>query len=387
MLDTHAEAIRRLADRWLGLVSADPAVRDAQGDFACSPTGLWLALGAVAAGARGATADELRELLGVAGEAAAPAVTKAARELAGTDALAVATAAWARVPTYRAYRKGLPDVFFGNLEETDDANAAIDAWVRKATGGLIEKLPVEPESSTLLVLVNALALKARWEEPFALHATRERPFTDAAGATHQVPTMYRGVPVADVWRATHSGSMTESTVVELRCRAESRKAAPARVRFVLGPPGASAVEVLPAAWADVARRRAVQAESAWMTLPRLSLRTKLSVLGHLGALGVSRAQTNEADFSGMSPEPLAISQVVQESLIRVAEKGVEAAAVTVVTMFAGGAAWRPAVEEQVVFDRPFGIVVLDGTGEIPVFVAWQASRPAGDPIVREEWEG
>ncbi|NEA12083.1 serine protease, partial [Streptomyces sp. SID10692] len=152
-----------------------------------------------------------------------------------TGALGVATRVWSRVPVHRAYQEALPDVPFGPMDP-----AAVDAWVREATGGLIERLPLEITDDTLLALVNVLALKARWESPFEGWLTQDRPFTDASGTAVPVPTMVKAVPLADAW--TVGGAY----VVELRCVAEAGGAPGARVRFVLGEPGAGADRVLPA---------------------------------------------------------------------------------------------------------------------------------------------
>ncbi|MFE7772573.1 serpin family protein [Streptomyces sp. NPDC057445] len=355
--------MRELGERWFRLLGDGE-----DEDFVCSPAGLWLALGAVAAGARGGTAAELRALLGVSGEEAAGAVTGAARAIAGTDAVAVATRVWSRVPVYRAYREALPDVGFGQLDPDE-----IDAWVKEATGGQIEKLPVTIQDDTLLALVNALALKARWGTPFASHLTRLAPFTDAAGTVHQVPTMHRQLSRSEAW------TVGTATVVELCCAAEPGSGAPARVRFVLGAPGAGPAEVLPAAWAPLHACGPLDADVVSLALPRLELRTTVDVTPQLPAFGVLRATSPDADFSGLSPEPLAISKVVQETVIKVAELGVEAAAVTVVLARPGGAP-RPQRTVRLAFDRPFGVVVLDGSGEVPLFAAWQANAPAGEPI-------
>lgn len=373
-----AAAIRGLADRWLPLI-ASPGVRPGAGlgrvqgrgdgagagDFVCSPAGLWLALAAVAVGAREETAVELRELLGVAGEEAAGVVTAAARALGGTDAVAVATRVWSRVPVYRAYREALPDVGFGPMDPE-----GIDAWVREATDGLIERLPVVITPDVLLVLVNALALKARWEIPFEGAGTRDQDFTDALGVRHRVPTMHRPVPLNCAW------TVGGASVVELKCRSDGGSA-PARVRFVLGEPGAGAAEVLPLAWAPEGRWTGIDAEQINMALPRMSLRTRVDATRQLAELGVRWAMSEGADFSGMSPEELAISQVVQEAVVRVAEEGVEAAAVTAVPAAPGGAPYVPRRIEWIAFNRPFGVVVLDGAGEVPLFVGWQAGVPGG----------
>lgn len=363
--DTHGDAtargraVQHLADRWIREAMRPPG----GGSFVCSPAGLWLALAAVAAGARGGTARELRALLGTADREAAPAVTAAARELALTGALGVATRVWSRVPVERAYRRALPDIRFDAMDA-----AAADAWVRDATGGLIERLPLEITDATLLALVNVLALKARWEKPFDAGRTRELPFTDASGTTRPVATMAGEVPPADVW------TVDGAYVAERRCA--TGPGGGARVRFVLGEPGAGSARVLPAGWAPRAAGAAPAADRVTIALPRLTLRTRVDVTRQLPALGIRLATSGAADFSGLSPEPLALSDVVQEAVLKVAEDGVEAAAVTVVAMRAGSAAPRPQQVLDLRFDRPFGIVVLPADGEVPLFTAWQAETPA-----------
>lgn len=370
-LTTYAGAMRALAERWLR-VRGEGEQHAVDGDFVCSPAGLWLALGAVTAGARGETAGELEALLGLggadaAGDGVAGAVTDSARALAATAQLGVATRVWSRTPVHRAYREALPDIGFGHLDP-----AGIDAWVREATGGLIERLPVEIDRNTLIALVNVLALKARWATPFEGRATSDRPFTDAAGEVSRVPTMHQHLGARSGW------TVDGTRVVELRC--EGGGSAP-RVRFVLGEEGARAADVLAAGWAPEERRAPIDTETIALALPRLELRTTTEITPQLGAFGVRHATTDRADFSALSPEPLRIERVVQEAVVKVAELGVEAAAVTVIAMRAAGMA-RPPRVVPIAFDRPFGVVVLDGTGEVPLFTAWQASAPRG-PVAGE----
>ncbi|MFH9293541.1 serpin family protein [Streptomyces sp. NPDC017520] len=369
---TTTRAVQRLAERWIrdGMAAGKGPGGTGAGTgagFVCSPAGLWLALAAVAAGARGATAAELRALLGTADREAAPAVTELARALARTGALGVATRVWGRVPVLPAFQEALPDVRFDPVDV-----AAVDAWVREATGGLIERLPLEITDETLLALVNVLALKARWEKPFEARRTQDLPFTDAAGTVGRVPTMAKDVPPTDAWTA--GGAY----VVELRCATEPGGGPGARVRLVLGEPGAGAGRVLPVGCAPRAAGVPLDTDRVTIGLPRLTLRTRVPVTGQLASLGVRLALTDAADFSGLSHEPLAISDVVQEAVLKIAEDGVEAAAVTVVAMRAAGAAPRPQRVHHIAFDRPFGIVVLAGTEDTPLFTAWQAQAPA-DP--------
>lgn len=363
---TTTGALQRLAARWIrdGMAAGEGPDGTGRGaDFVCSPAGLWLALAAVAAGARGATAAELRALLGTADREAAPAVTEVARTLAGTGALGVATRVWSRVPVLPAYQEALPDIRFDPMDP-----AAVDAWVREATGGLIERLPSAITDATLLALVNVLALKARWEDPFEGVRTRNLLFTDAAGAVGPVPTMIKDVPSADV--RTVDGTY----VVELRCAREPGGLPGARVRLVLGEPGAGAGRVLPVGWAPRGVGALLDADRVTIGLPRLGLRTRVPVTDHLPALGVRLATSDAADFSGLSPERLAVSAVVQEAVLKIVEEGVEAAAVTVVPM-RPGAAPRQERARHIAFNRPFGVVVLAGSEDTPLFTAWQAEAP------------
>ena len=351
-------AVQRLAEQWIRQLE-----RPGGGGFVCSPAGLWLALTAVAAGARTETAEELRTLLGAAGQEAAAVVTEAARDWRRTEALNVATRVWNSVPLHAAYEQSLPDVAFGPVDV-----AEIDAWVREQTDGLIERLPLDLGGDVALALVNVLALQALWDAPFDMTRTRDVPFTDAASTSLPVPTMHAPVAHRDVWTA--SGAY----VVELRCRSERYGTAPARVRFVLGAPGDGAAQVLPLAWGRTASRSAIDADAVTVSLPRLTLRTQVRITEQLPALGVRLAtDPAAADFSGLSPVRLHVSEAVQEAVVKIAEKGVEAAAVTVVA--ARAAAPRPRVVRHIAFDRPFGIVVLDGSSDVPLFTGWQADMP------------
>ncbi|MFF5972312.1 serpin family protein [Streptomyces sp. NPDC012769] len=356
---TAGEHIRALAGRWLPLLGDD--------DFVCSPAGLWLALAAVASGAGGETAEELREALGVAGPEAAGAVTATAA-MSRSGGLALATGAWSRVPLRPEFQGRLPDVGFGTLGGR--AQGEIDAWVRKATGDRIERLPLTLNGGEDLVLAGALALKAAWQKRFPAQLTRDEPFTDGYGDTTAVPTMHQLIPARWAWRTGGA------TVVELPCEGGA-----VRVRFVLGEEGGGPAEVLPLAWAGPAARTPLRAEAVDLALPRFSLRTRTDVYERLPALGMGLAVRPDADFSGMSPVPLYVSAAVQEALVEIAEEGVEAAAVTAVAMTRGAAPPRHPRIERIAFDRPFGFVVLDGTGGLPLFAGWRTrtDQPADQP--------
>ncbi|MFX4295052.1 serpin family protein [Streptomyces bohaiensis] len=363
------EAVTALAERWLPVVADSPGTTAAGGDFTVSPAGLWLATGMLAAGAAGATAAELRAVVGTAGEQAAPLLTEVRGALRATDAVVSAAGFWARAPLYRAFREEVPEVEFGPV----DAGLAerLDAWMARATDGMIPRSPVRPQPGTAVLLADVLALTARWQDPFPPSATADAPFTDAAGGRTPVPVMWRTAPVADAWHVAERSA----TVVRLRC-AGGPTAPGAEVRCVLGAPGAAAAEVLPAGWAPATARSGLDADLVRVGLPRLELTTTAELLPQLAALGARLLAGQGAEFPRLSPEPLFVDRAVQQCVLSLAESGVRAAAATVMSMRFGSAPpARPPRVETVLFDRPFGVVVLDGSGRLPMFTAWQATAP------------
>ncbi|NUU25859.1 MAG: hypothetical protein HOV68_30790, partial [Streptomycetaceae bacterium] len=214
------------------------------------------------------------------------------------------------------------------------------------------------------------ALKARWAEPFDRWATMDRAFRPARGDARGVPMMFRTVPVADVWTiGAHGGPVH---VVELPCAGDDG----ALIRFALGPVGAPPAPIMSAAWAPRSAGNPVAYDKVELRLPRFVLRTSLAVHTHLPALGVSLALDDDAaEFGALSADHLFIDRVDQEALIRVDEEGVEAAAVTELRMQPTSYT-PPGPTLQLTFDRPFACAVMDASGTVPLFSAYQATVPS-----------
>jgi serpin B len=106
-------------------------------------------------------------------------------------------------------------------------------------------------------------------------------------------------------------------------------------------------------------------------LPKINLSTKADLKSLLGGLGMSIAFTPGADFSGLSAEACCIGLVEHAATLQVGEKGTVASAATAVGMSPTDAEAPP----QVLFDRPYLLLVTDTrTGE-PLFLA-RVANPA-----------
>ncbi|HEU4671583.1 MAG TPA: serpin family protein [Candidatus Limnocylindrales bacterium] len=380
-----------LSDKDLGLARRGVVI---------SPTSIALALAMARAGARGATAREMDEVLATSGWGALGTELGALEELlAGesaswTDyeggshvlALRIANAAFAQdgFDIRQAYLDGIARAFGAGLGlvdyigATEVARAAINDWVSRQTATRIPQLlgPTDLTTATRLVLVNAIYLKANWLQEFDPDGTTPRRFTRADGSTVRVPTMSRlgdqDVPLArgDGWRATdlyYLGGQDGSTplamtiIVPDRLRAFERDLTPTRLRTVMGALQAERQRL--AKVTDGGQDSCGEyAYAVRLSLPRFGIDTRATLQDLLASLGMRRATDPfGADFSGITTEaPLYIAKVIHQANIDVDEKGTEAAAATAVGMDVGGCT-RPAPKRVVPLrvDRPFLFLVRD----------------------------
>ena len=100
-----------------------------------------------------------------------------------------------------------------------------------------------------------------------------------------------------------------------------------------------------------------------LSLPKFKLETSIVLNDALMEMGVSRAFSSRADFSGISADrSLALDLVKQKCYIEVSEKGTEAAAVTSIQIRT--TAFNPHKKPVAVMtvDRPFLFFIADNEG-------------------------
>ena len=114
--------------------------------------------------------------------------------------------------------------------------------------------------------------------------------------------------------------------------------------------------------------------TAAIALPKVSLGSNQDMDGLLTRLGMGIAFGGLADFSGLSPHACCISLVEQAATLQVEEKGTVGSAATAVGLMPSDA--ETPVSPQIVFDRPYLMLVTDTeTGE-PLFLA-RVADPGG----------
>jgi serpin B len=367
-VDPATAAVAADALERFGLALYERLAKGGNGAIVVSPASIALALAMARTGARGETAAQMDAVLGGLGSdataAALNALDQALASRSGTFkahddkpyelTLGIANAPFAQRDTKweQAFLDALASRYGAGVRLVDfkaDAEGArkqINAWVDEQTRDRIPELlaPGLLDALVRLVLVNAIYLKAPWETPFAVEATRDGAFHRLDGMSVTVPMMSLSeeLPYArgDGWQVVElpyvGGSLALDVIV------------PDDLRAFEG----AAATLVPAATAALSDRHVD------LELPRFKAETKVDLAELLPIMGMPLAFDPErAEFSGMTTaEQLYISNVVHQANITVDEKGTEAAAATAVVMRTTA---MPAEPVRLVVDRPFLFALRD----------------------------
>ena len=316
------------------------------GNVMLSPVSLTMALGMAAEGAEGETLAAILRALGAEDASALSSVVP--EEIKSANAAFVAQG----LELKEAYVDRLNEAYGAEWFELDaEVVEKVNAWVAEHTDGLIDRLLSDaPDPQTGLILINAIAMDAKWEKPFEAYNTIEDSFHAPEGDV-TVEMMYQQdffdyverdglqiirLPYADgalsMWIALPGEGVSIGLDGLLDALAEQ------------------GMDYL----TDGAEEREVD-----LFLPKLDLTTENSLSDALKALGVEAPFGSDADFSGISEVPLRIDEILQKVRVQLDEEGTKAAAATA-AMVACMAMLPEEEPVEVRVDRPFAFVIADG---------------------------
>lgn len=206
--------------------------------------------------------------------------------------------------------------------DPDRARRRINRWVEDKTNKKIEDLILERllDSTTRLVLVNAVYFKADWAAPFPKVATKPDDFALAGGAKIRVLMMNQTIVANYMANA-------DFQLAELPYKDNE-------VSMVLILPkkndGLPQVENKLSVSSLKEALALVDAANLQVAMPRFKMTETFSLGGELAKMGMQEAfHSGRADFSGMNnDEKLFISAVAHKAFVDVNETGTEAAAAT-----------------------------------------------------------
>jgi serpin B len=238
-----------------------------------------------------------------------------------------------------------------DFAQAEAASREINQWVTQQTNGKIQNLitPAALDVRTRLVLTNAVHFKGDWVTPFDKRNTRDEDFTLAVQKKIKLPLMqrkgtmgYAEQPTFQVLEMPYAGREL-SMVVLLPKKADGL---PELEKSLTAEKLASLLSGLPA-------------REVLVYLPRFKMEASFGLKPALEAMGMKRAFSPKADFSGISSQgDLYVSAVIHKAYVDVNEEGTEAAAATGVVMRTRAARLHPPVP---VFraDHPFLFLIRD----------------------------
>jgi len=253
------------------------------------------------------------------------------------------------------YRTGFNSVDFKNAPEAVGIN--INTWVEEKTEGKIKDLirPGALDSSTRLVLTNAIYFKGNWANKFDEFDTKVMPFRLNPEQSVNVPMMNQ----------THDFGYMENDSMQML---ELPYIGDDLSMIVLLPGEVDGLAQLESSldvdnldsWMSRLRETEV-----FLVLPKFKMTFELDLRDALASMGMADAfDEKAADFSGMAKmndgERIYISAVIHKTFVDVNERGTEAAAVTAVRALSAPPVFRA--------DHPFLFLIRhNASGSILFF--------------------
>ena len=330
------------------------------GNLFFSPSSISTCLSMAQAGARGTTASQMAQVLGLSKGQTSNAQPFQIVHGNGPIELNEANGLWIQagysfLPKYL----GLLSRDFGAAVRQADfvhdpaASAGmINHWVADQTKGRIQEVvsPSSFDEYTRMVLANAIYFKGAWAAKFESGATRVQPFTLADGTKVQVPLMthidhlkYIGNEGFQAVEIPYNGG-TISMVVFLPRKTDGLE----QLEAWLTP-------AFLASWLE-----RLQPKDVELYLPGFKLESSFVLNKHLQQMGMSNAfSLPGADFSGIDgTTKLCISSVFHKAWVEVNEQGTEAAAATALIAATSSAASEPRPRPPVFrADHPFLFII------------------------------
>jgi serpin B len=248
----------------------------------------------------------------------------------------------------RQYGGALRNVDF--VTAAEQARQTINAWVARQTNDKIKDLigPGVLDALTRLVLTNAIYFKGNWASQFEKDQTQDEPFMLLDGKKAQVPMMnqqtrfgYNEADSLQVLEMPYKGQELSMVIL-----------LPKSMDGIKGLEQELTAENL-TKWLGGIRRRQVI-----VAVPKFRMTSKFSLAQVLQSMGITDAFTGKADFTGMATRrELFLSAVIHQAYVDVNEEGTEAAAATgaVVGVTSVGPGETPVFRA----DHPFLLLIRD----------------------------
>ena len=343
--------------------------RNEEKDWFVSPVSLQFLLSVILNGAQEGTAEEIARTLGFevsqldALNTYSRAILDRLPHLDPATKLTIGNAVFVNkiYPIEKKYKNLVEKYYDAEIQNLDFNNekaalGTINGWCNKKTNGLIPGVLDSVDPDMFAYLLNALYFKGSWTWPFNEKWTEERPFYLESGQEKKVQMMEK----------ERKYSYNEDDLCQRICLPYGNHAFSMYV--LLPKKGHTVTEVLAAlnkdSWKEM-RRRMYSDTKINLWLPRFETKYHIKLNDILKEMGMAGSFVRGANFRAMSRNAEFLDFVMQDAVIRVDEKGSEAAAVTTAGMVGATATPEPPRVIDFHCDHPFLYLITEAsTGAI-----------------------
>lgn len=286
--------------------------------------------------------------------------------------LSLANAVYVR-DTYAEYVK---DEYIENVKEKYNSEIKYDSfknaeninkWIEEKTLGIIKNMLSDEivKNNASMMLINSLAIDMEWQRNFEAKDTHGEEFNLANGSKINATTMNKTVSDdsasyyidEDITAVSMNLKKYEDTQLEFIAIMPKDKLSDYINKFSKNDIDNITKKLTSASTTQGGIR---------ISIPRFSFDYNLKLKDDLINLGITEAFKNSADFTGMTNDKagLHVSDALHKANIEFTEKGIKAAASTVIVMMEN-AVGNVETPKQIKFDKPFLYIIRDKqNGEI-----------------------
>lgn len=277
------------------------------------------------------------------------------------------------------YSDSVKKEYMNNVLEKYDAEIKFDAfkdaknvnaWIEDKTMGQIKNMLKDglvQNPNMEMLLINALAIDMEWESPFKDSSTYGGKFTLENGTEIEATTMYKLASTDSI--SYYKDDEVISVTMDLKEYEDTQ------LEFMAIMPNENISNYIENFSADELDKITKKSKStadlkdgAKIWIPKFSFQYDLSLKDDLMKLGILEAFDDvNADFTNMTnnQKGLYVSDALHKANIDFSEKGVKAAAVTVMVMVDKAMVMEEKHPEELRFDKPFLYLIKDKeNGEI-----------------------
>ena len=245
-------------------------------------------------------------------------------------------------------------------DEFKDASK-INNWIEDKTFKIIKNMLLDyqvQDPNLKMVLVNALAIDMEWASKFEGLNTNGRPFTKANGEEISVAMMHEST------KSKQNKYYQDEDYTALSMPLKDYE--DTQLEFIaIMPNSKNLKEILTNDDMEsninniVDKLHTVDKEELSISIPRFEFEYKVNLTEDLKKIGIKEAFSSSADFSNMSSKELFVSDVLHKANIKLSERGIKAAAATVIMMKDNAMIPEEHEIKYLNFDKPFMFIIRD----------------------------